>query len=669
MPKIINNKYSPDYDSCKTVQAVDQEFLTWAYDTCIGKFCTDKGIVYKKGETDSLYITEQNVAPKKFYVYASDTGIYYYYFGTDTTLRNEIKRQKNVASLKKRNMRIQSGLDDINSTINAGKAEIVGKDKYTKEQKEEIQAFANDISNGTLTDTQKKAKAEELNKKYGTNFTEKSTAKEVKRASNQTVGGFVNQATQEWKNGVSLMEGRYIQSDASRAELQKIVNIRNDMNLTEAERQEKANNAIWAWNQKYGIDQGIEIKSTASAKDIQKVMNKKNGILSLTGEDIVQGAKQIGRELGNASDIWNNSSDKNIQAFTKAGIDGDTMWGVITGKYNKDDKARRDLEKLSKMVSEGKGNTPEAKALRDKINSDYNLNLSENVTADDIAKVISSNQTMSYKKTVSKIANQIIENKLNEQLNTMLEQKLGGTLKSLGINFSFKDRNTIKDIIDIIRGQKYVKLNEATFLKGLQKQLEKKIDELIVKKVNEKIDDAAKKINSKIDSTAKSVTDTLDAYRKKADSLGETITKWEGEAGKLQIAEKLDSLISSPVDSIANVLNAPDKLLGKIGLNLGLGTMFKEITQVYTKGMAEKIQKVFQPALNKALAITKKVSAAIKKVIDAVNKLRDRAKQMVEKWKNAIKDAVKKQTQKLVNEIVKYVKLNITSSLGGGFKI
>ena len=42
---------------------------------------------------------------------------------------------------------------------------------------------------------------------------------------------------------------------------------------------------------------------------------------------------------------------------------------------------------------------------------------------------------------------------------------------------------------------------------------------------------------------------------------------------------------------------------------------------------------------------------------------------MVEKWKNAIKDAVQEQTKKLVNEIVKYVKLNITSALGGGFNI
>lgn len=662
MPKRgANDTWVTDYDSCKTIQEIDQEFLTWAYDTSMGKFCNDKGLVYKRGETDALYITEQNVAPKKFYSYASDTGIYYYYFGTDTALRDEIKKQKHAATIKKREMRIQSSLNDIHDTLNAGKAEIVGRDKYTKEQKAEIQAFANDISNGTLTNAQKVTRADELNKKYGTNFTVSSTAKEVMNASNQTTGGFVNQVTQEWKNGLSLMEGRYIQSDDSRVELQRIIDGKSNGAMT----QQQVNDAIWVWNQKYGKDQGIEIKGTASVKDMQKVMNKKNGILSITGEDIEKGVK----ELGNLSDVWNTSSNDTIQAFTKAGIDGDTMWGVITGKYNKDDKARQELLKLQKDIKEDKLTPLQARERVDKLNHDYNLGLNESVTAEDITKVIDSNQQMSYKRTVSNIAKQIIENKLNEQLNDMLEKKLGGTLKSLGINFSFKDRDTLKDIIDIIRGQKYVKFNEAQFLQGLQKQLEKKIDDLIVKKINEKVDDAAKKVNAKIDAAAKSITNKLDAYRKNVDSLGEKITKWQGEMGKLQIAEKLDSLIKSPVDKIANILNAPDKLLGKIGLNLGLGTMFKEITQVYTKGLAEKIHKVFQPALNKALAMTKKVSESIKKVIDAVNKLRDRAKQLVEKWKNAIKDAVKKQTQKLVNEIVKYVKLNITSSIGGGFKI
>jgi predicted PurR-regulated permease PerM len=291
------------------------------------------------------------------------------------------------------------------------------------------------------------------------------------------------------------------------------------------------------------------------------------------------------------------------------------------------------------------------------------------VSAEDITAVVASNQDMNYKKKVTDIAKQIVENKLNDQLNTMLENKLGKTLKSLGINFSFKDRNTIQDIIDIIRGQKYVKFNEQKFLDGLQKTLEKKVDELIVQKVNKYVDEYANKINAKIDEYSKKITDKLDTYRKKVDKIVDKLSKWDTEATKLNIAAKLDNLIKSPVDKIANILNTPDKFLGKLGLNLGLGDMFKQVTQVYTKGMAEKIQKVFQPAVNKALAITKKISETITKVIDAVNKLRDKAKQMIEKWKNQIKSMVQEQTKKLVNEIVKYVKLNITSGLGGGFKI
>ena len=97
--------------------------------------------------------------------------------------------------------------------------------------------------------------------------------------------------------------------------------------------------------------------------------------------------------------------------------------------------------------------------------------------------------------------------------------------------------------------------------------------------------------------------------------------------------------------------------------------MFKEITQVYTKGYAEKIREVISPVLQKALAVTSTVRKAFQGFITAVNKLRDQAKALIEKWKNTIKDVIAQQTQRLVNELVKYVKLNITSKIGGSIKI
>ena len=661
MPKQDKNGNSiPDYDSCDSISAYEQEYINWANGISMAKFCKDKNITYVQGETEQLYITEQAINPNKFYIVTNDNGNYYFYDGGDKDIRKSLRSQKSEMSSRKRNMRWQSGLKDLHDTLDAGKAEIYGKAKYTDEQQAEFKAVAEADKNKTLTKEQKDEKIKALNEKYGTSLTVDSTPKEIEKASKQTEGGFVNNFTKELKNAYSLMEGRYIQSEDSRTALQAIIDGKNNGSLDA----QKANDEIYKWNQTYGKEQGIEINGKATVKDIEKVMNKKNGITSITGEDVVNTIK----EVGNLSSVWNNSNDSIIKKFTEKGIDGDTMWGVITGKYNKDDKARKELEKFQEKITEGKLTEEEKKKEVERLNKEYSLNLSNDVTAEQIAEVVSSNKEMNYKHTVTQIAEKIIEDKLNEQLNKVLEEKLGGKLKKYGINFSFEGRNTIKEIIDIVRGQKYIKIDQAKFLEGLQKTLEDKIDKLIVQKADKYIDKYAKKINEKIDSVTKKITSKLDTYRKKVDDFAEKLTKWGGEEGKIEIANKLNSLISAPVDKITNILNMPDKFLGKIGLNLGLGNMFKQITQVYTKGIVEKIQTTFKPVLEKALAITKKVSETIKNVIAKVNELRDKAKQLIEKWKEQIKDQVKKVTQKLVNEITKYVKLNL-SGLGGGIKI
>ena len=68
------------------------------------------------------------------------------------------------------------------------------------------------------------------------------------------------------------------------------------------------------------------------------------------------------------------------------------------------------------------------------------------------------------------------------------------------------------------------------------------------------------------------------------------------------------------------------------------------------------------------LTITKTIQESSKKAMDKINELRNKAKEMVDKWKNTLKDAIKEQTQKIVNHIVQYVKLTL-SNLGGAFSI
>lgn len=658
--------YVPNYDACKSPTELENEFYQWAFDVCIGKFCTDRGLTYTKGVTEKQYIAAQSEkdVKKNFYITTTDKGSYYWYHGGDKNILSNLKSQKHAMTSAKQKMRINSSLEDINSTITT---EIRGTYKLSADARADIQSVEQAIQAGTLTGEAKVTKITELNQKYGTNIKTDATAKDIKKVRTETTGGLINTISGETqkitsdaqKQWTGFWEGNYRQSEKSRAALQQIIDGKNNGTMTD----QQANDAIYVWNQTYGKSQGIEIAGTASVNDLTKVMNNKTGAKYFTSKD-------LGREFDSVSrDTWNNSNNKVIKQFTSQGIDADTMWGVITGKYNKDDAARRDLEKLAKEIKEGKLTDAQKAQKVQELNEKYGLNLDPSVTGDQIAQVIADHKEYNYKKTVSNIASQIVENKLNDQLNNMLEQKFGSKLRSLGIDFSFKDRNTIQDIRDIIRGQKTVAFNEEKFLNGLKKNLEKKVDDLIVKKATEYLNTQQQKINAQIDSTAAQITGQLDVYRKKIDSYSEFLSKWDSESMKLTIASRLDTLISSPVDKVASILNYPDKILGKLGINLGLGNMFKEITQVYTKGYAEKIQKVLGPTVQKILGFTKKISATITKLIAKVNELKEKAKQMIEKWKNTVIDAVKKQTQKLVNEIVKYVKLNITSQIGSSITI
>ena len=150
------------------------------------------------------------------------------------------------------------------------------------------------------------------------------------------------------------------------------------------------------------------------------------------------------------------------------------------------------------------------------------------------------------------------------------------------------------------------------------------------------------------------------------------LTEWttNQDTVKLAIATKLDQAIAAPVNGVAKILNAPDKLLSKWGLGgLGLGNMFKEFTQVFTKGWANQINKMIQPYFKKALAITTKIKTAVKNLIKRINQIRERAKALVNKWKQTLIDQVKKYEKQLINSIIKSVKINFSSLMPSSFKI
>lgn len=659
MPTNTGATTIPNWDSCTTVSMLENEFINWARTICYEQFIVDKKIsitngVIQNSQVERLYTQEYKINPKKFYVVDSKA----WYFGSNTSLRNNLKQQYNILKSKKTNMKWTSFIEDTNDI----KTSVSGTYNYDKSARNELLQIAADYKIGKISVQEKIDRIDIFNQKYGTAILNSSTVSQLEKEAKKTVNGIVNDLNTEINKAKTQLEGTYVLSEAARSELQKIATQYKNGELTDAEKQA----AVTQFNKTYGTN--VSVKSTA--KNLESAANKKSGILSTTGNDIATIFKSKIQELTNLSQYWDNSSNDIIQKFTKAGITGDVMWGIITGKYNKDDSCRQDLERLSALVSQGKGSSEEAITLRNKINTKYSLNLDDSITAEDIAKVVSSNQKYNYKKTVRKIAEGIIQEKLNEQIRKQIEEKIGCKLEDWGIEF--KDNDIIGTIRNIIRGNTTAFFNEEKFLRKLQKELETKIDSFINEKVNKIIDSQATKISQGIDNVAQKVISTIDPYRQKLDNAVNKLESWlsNPESSKLMIAEKLDDLIKSPVDAIASKLNSVDGMLQKVGLgNLGLGNMFTEITQNFTKGMADKIYSITKPAVEKVLGIAKTVQTALTKLVDTVNKLKEKAKQLVEQWKEKIKQVIDEAAKKLVDELTKYVKINFAGSIGSGFKL
>ena len=658
----------PDFESCTTVTAIEAEFTLWVETVCLMKFCQDEGIVNNDGAKQAYQQTAE-VTPKKFWIDVDENGSHYYYFGTDTQFKANLKQQKSNKNTAIRNKRLKDGI--VSSS--AGTKEILqGKDTYTAEQKNILQTIA------ILEDGARAQSIQLFNQKYGTNIPVNATAADLlKEAKATDNSGIFGRATTAWGTIKNEISGTDVYTSQQKEEL---LTIANNSELSAEDREKQ----IIAFNEKYGTQvntkadsQALSTEASKRTESFRDVFSSASKAIFGTGKttvdsDTVSGAMTI---FVNTSDIWNKSSDKNIQAFSKQGITGDVMWGVITGKYNgNDEECRAALEELAQKVNGEELTEEQKKAAVKELSDKYGLNLDDSVTADQITEVVNNLQKYRYKQQVKNIAAQIIEEKINDQISAKLQEKLGPTLARLGIDFSFRGRNIIQDIKDIIRGIKVITFNQDKFLKGLQEQLEKKIAKVIEDKVYAKLDEASKKINTSIDKAAKRITEGIvnSSIYRAVDTINSQLTTWtkNPESFTLAIADRLDAALKNPVGKIESVLNKLDAPFKAIGLDgLGLGTMFKEITQVYTKGYAEKIREVISPVLQKALAVTSTVRKAFQGFITAVNKLRDQAKALIEKWKNTIKDVIAQQTQRLVNELVKYVKLNITSKIGESIKI
>lgn len=549
--------------------------------------------------------------------------------------------------------------DEIDSTIfnvsEQVRESVNGKYNYSLEMRQDYTAIVNGIRNGTITEQQKQKQITALNKKYNINIPVNATATQISKAIRSTQGGLIRDIndqvqtiSSEMKKAGQAISGTYVLSEDARTRLINIADKYEKGELT----QEQVKVQIQEFNKEYRTN----ISQNATAKTLRSAANKKNGLVSMITNTI--------DKTFNSTYYWDKSDSKSIQKFKDAGISGDVVWDVVRGKYNKDNAARKDLEKLQVLINKGQGNSEEAIALRKTINERYELNLDDNVTAADITKIISSDQKYTYKKKVKEIAARIIQDKLNEQIAKQIETKLGIQLKDWGLEFPNND--IVGTVRDIIRGNKVAFFNQEKFFKQLQKELETKIDKLIEEKIKTVAAKLTDQVTTAIDNAAANIKNAIDPFRQKVDSVYNKLDNWISNPtrAKLDLAERLDSLIKSPVDKISGFLDKAEPFK-KFGIKLGLSGMFKSITQAFTKGMADKIYKVTRPIVEKALNIVTTVKTQIKKLIDTFDKIKQKAKELVEKWKEKIKSIIQDFTKKIVDEISKFVKVGIGNLMGG----
>lgn len=660
-----NGDFVPAWDNCKTVAELEVEFNNWAMSVCIGWFIQDLQL-QTDTNLNSAYLQHYNKRPNDFYsIPFSNSNNLYYYGGSaaHNDRKTILSRQAAALATKKQTVRIQSSLTDINNTVNQAAQDITkgitGTYVYDKDTRIALDKISNDYKNGTISEQQKRDQIAAFNVNYGTNISTDLTAAQIHKEAVKTRGGIVNEVS-------NLFEGKNVYSEAAQNTLRDIADRYEKGEITADEKAQ----AVKSFNNTYGAN----VSEKATAATLRKTADKKDGIAHVTGNDIADAWKAGIKKVTNLSSYWDNSKNSTVQKFTKEGITGDVMWGVITGKYNNDDKCRQELEKLARDVSAGTLSEEQKKQRVAALNQTYGLNLADDVSADDLVTVVKSEQKYTYKKRVKEIAGQIVEDHLNKHIKDQIEARLGVSLAQWG--FEFQNDDIIGTIRDIIRGNKNAFFREEQFIEQLKTQLEQQVDQVIETKVNTVIDAQAQQLQQQVDVIAGNVIQSIDPYRQKVNNVYNTIDSWliNSEAAKIIIADQLNDYIKTPVANIANKIATIDNYFNKIGLgNLGLSRQFVNLTQNFTKSLGNKLYDITKPFVEKALGIVTKVKQGIKKLIDTVTKLKEKAKALIEKWKEQIKKIVQEVTQKLIDELSKYVKLKILgtlkdSALGSIFK-
>jgi len=365
-------------------------------------------------------------------------------------------------------------------------------------------------------------------------------------------------------------------------------------------------------------------------------------------------------------------------------LNGTEIIDALTGKYNKDDRCRKDIEALLADIDKANKDP----SLRQKkytddyfnekieiINKTYGLSIppySED-TAQALRDTIEGNKQYQIKKNIKHLATLMMDAQMQSYLDMNIQSVLDQYNERFGTNWS--DTPELRDKIrQVIRGTYTVAFNQDVLMNQMQKKTEDELKRFLQKKVDDRI------FNSKTWYKFMHLDeDAGDVYRKKLggdkiNKLQDKLESWTNLSDvdfTLRLTEDLTDQLNNRVKFLGNAggsLNKIDKKMGKFGLNLGLGDQFTDLEKNFALNIASPVEDQLKKSMTSTLKNITKITDTVKNFQKQIQSIQNKARDLVRKWESTAMDMVKAQEKVIVNNIMKSVKIDYKGAVGS-FKI
>ena len=388
-------------------------------------------------------------------------------------------------------------------------------------------------------------------------------------------------------------------------------------------------------------------------------------------------------EAGIDEYINNHPDSAEAKYFKDKGLTGAQIIDTLTGKYNKDDDCRKDIEKLSGDIDKvqkdpslsNKYNAEYFNKQIDHINKTYGLSIPpySASTAAALKSTLEGNKRYQIKKNVKHLATLMMD----KQLDSYLDKNIQGVLDKFNARFGTNHQNTpeLRDKIrQVIRGTYTVTFNQDELMKDLEQKTEKELERFLENKVEERLYNSGEwKKFMHLDE------DAGDIYRKKLggdkiNALGNKISEWtklNDVDFTLKLTESLTDQLNDKVGflgSTQNSLNRLDAKMDRFGLGLGLGSQFSALEKSFTLNIASSMEHQLKTSMQGTLKSISRINNTVQNFQKQIQGIQNQARDLVKKWETTAMDMVKAQEKVIVNNIMKSVKIDFKGSIGS-FKI